>query len=150
MHPFGVMVLHDGKPRSSVGTDHSGRSPVPAAPALVWFGSDSSADGSSAWASRGPPRCSPLSRLSEVVSLAWPHSLSPRLKTSGRVKTWRSKWRGSHRAVGRKKRLTVPDSRGRFVGVQSVPWAVSVDDTPADGNKGQVLFPCNAFESTVQ
>lgn len=27
----------------------------------------------------------------------------------------------------------VPDSRGRFVGVQSVPWAVSVDDTPTGG-----------------
>lgn len=27
----------------------------------------------------------------------------------------------------------LPDSRGRFVGVQSVPWAVSVDVTPADG-----------------
>lgn len=33
------------------------------------------------------------------------------------------------------RRQTVPDSRGRFVGVQSVPWAVSVDDTPVDGKK---------------
>ena len=47
--------------------------------------------------------------------------------------SWRSKWGRSYRATGRKKRLTVPDSRGRFVGVQSVPWAVSVDDMPADG-----------------
>lgn len=34
--------------------------------------------------------------------------------------------------------LAVPDSRGRFVGVQSVPWAVSVDDTPADGKRQDV------------
>lgn len=67
-----------------VGTDHSDRSPVPAAPVLVWFGSDSSAGGSSAWASRGPPRCSPPSRLSGAVSLASPRSPSPRLETEQR------------------------------------------------------------------
>lgn len=67
-------------------TDHSDRIPVPAAPALVWFGSDSSADGSSAWASRGPLRHSLLSLLSVVVSLVWPRSPSPRLETNTRVK----------------------------------------------------------------
>lgn len=126
-----------------VGTDHSGRSPVPAAPALVWFGSDSSAGGSSAWASHGPPRCPPPSRLSVAVSLASPRSPSPMLKEKGkkrggRVKSERSKWGRSRRAAGRKKRPSVPESRGRFVGVQSVPWAVSVDDAPADGKRRDV------------
>lgn len=77
-------MTRDWKPHWCVATDHSGRSPVPAAPALVWFGSDSSAGGSSAWASRGPPRCSPPSRLSVAASLASPRSLSPTLKTKRR------------------------------------------------------------------
>ena len=82
-HPLGSF-WHMTERQGSVGTDHSGRSPVPAAPALVWFGSGSSAGGSSAWASRGPPRRSPPSRLSEVASPAWPRPLSPRLRQTRR------------------------------------------------------------------
>lgn len=34
--------------------------------------------------------------------------------------------------------MAVPDSQGRFVGVQRVPWAVSVhDDTPVEEKEEQ-------------
>lgn len=110
-------------------------SPAPAAPALVWFGSDSSAGGSFVWASRGPPLHSPPPLLSVVVSLASPRSLGLRLGEKNKQQGYMlalkvgQMRRGCRREAGE----SLPDSRGRFVGVQSVPWAVSVDVTPADG-----------------
>lgn len=62
-----------------------------------------------------------------VVSLARPRSQSLTLEGE----TW-SAQEPQQGVGGWGWRMTVPESRGRFVGVQSVPWAVSVDVAPVD------------------
>lgn len=43
----------------------------------------------------------------------------------------------------------IPDSRGRFVGVHRVPWAVSVDDAPAEKGAGGVKKQQNTDQQTL-